>query len=125
MIIFIMFKNKYIALVGNDKDSLNKHLEKMIKEEGDFNFAKSVEEFQPMQKYIILNASEDMYKIIDNYDTKFIIISKYLYTIPIEIRVLCDIKIFNKSSDFFIEQNKIKQFCKLFFQKYIPKDLIR
>lgn len=116
---------KIIAIIGDNQQLIDKKLKEFYEKYGEWNFANSVEDKKPMQEWIILHNSNNLIKILEITSCNIIIISDFLFKIPIEIRIWCEIFIYEKHVDIKINENKGFQLWYLMIKKYISKDILR
>jgi hypothetical protein len=120
-----MERKKIICLIGDNQILIEKHIEKIKLQFGDYNFANDLESLKPMQQWLIEKNNSDLIKINESTSINLLIVRNFLHEIPIEIRIWAEIFIYNKDIPLNIKNNKNQQLWELMFAKYIPKDLLK
>ena len=94
MLIFFVDLKKFIVLIGDQQQAIDKHLSDLIKQYGEYEFAYSLDELKPFQNWLIIDNSKnqtDLQKIIENINCNVVILVRFLFQIPIELRAKCEI----------------------------------
>jgi hypothetical protein len=124
-------ERKIIILIGDNEINKQKHLNNLKKEFGEYRFAKYLD-IKPMQDWVIVDESFQIIKIYENTSHSMVILSRFLFSIPIHIKVIADIYYyFNSHSTFNINFNsntKLQKDQKLlltYLYQFAPLDLMK
>lgn len=110
-------ERKIIILFGEDKTSINKFIENIKNQEGNYLFTH--DEIFPIHQWLIKESfSFEILKIPIN----IIFIVSSLFLIPVEIRIRAQIHKFSFDDPISFSKNR-KTFFDLYHYKNIPKDI--